>query len=244
MPNWKKIAKDMTDIVESAASASRSNTHSKLSLKRSGTQKQCLFWDCNVPIRADHFLCINHFRGFEDGLVDECPSCNRAKSSEYGLCLECHNSGYSARVQKQRQARRTSPRSSHKWYKKEHSPKQEQREATAGRGNSPRKEYSPQWEKRDATATEFFVYILKLNKGQFYAGQTRELRERLSEHRDGRVKSTAGKDPKLVWFAALSSRDAATSTEVELKNLIETNQREIRRMVVKFQDLIREVDYS
>ena len=96
----------------------------------------------------------------------------------------------------------------------------------------------------DATATEFFVYILKLEGGTFYTGQTRELRERLSEHKDGRVKSTAGKTPQLVWFTSVPSRNAATSLEVELKKLVDTNPREIRRMVVRFRDHVRELDYS
>lgn len=74
------------------------------------------------------------------------------------------------------------------------------------------------------------------------AGQTRELRERLSEHRDGKVKSTARRNPRLVWFGILPTREAATQMEVELKKLIDSNEREIRRMVIDFQDLVRELD--
>ena len=43
-----------------------------------------------------------------------------------------------------------------------------------------RREHSKAWELGDAEATDF-VYLLKLKDGTFYAGQTRELRER--EHR-------------------------------------------------------------
>ena len=107
-----------------------------------------------------------------------------------------------------------------------------------------RKETSPSWQAGDADALRFFVYILKLTDGAFYAGQTRELRERLSEHRDGLVQSTAHKDPKLVWFAVLPSRDAAASTEVALKKLIDSNPREIRRMVIGFSDMARELDFT
>ena len=107
-----------------------------------------------------------------------------------------------------------------------------------------RKESSPAWQKGDASADRFFVYILKLADGAFYAGQTRELRERLSEHRDNLVASTQGKEPKLVWFAILPSRDAAASTEVELKQLIDRNPREVRRMVIGFSDMMRELDFS
>ena len=105
-------------------------------------------------------------------------------------------------------------------------------------------EYSEAWDQADATADRFFVYVLKLDGGEFYAGQTRELRERLSEHRDGRAKSTAGRNPKLVWFGIVGTREAATAMEVELKKLVHSNPREIRRMVLSFRDLTSELDFS
>ena len=45
-----------------------------------------------------------------------------------------------------------------------------------------------------------YLYILKLDGGIFYTGQTNALELRLQEHRDGQTKSTAGKNPRLVWF--------------------------------------------
>lgn len=106
------------------------------------------------------------------------------------------------------------------------------------------KEHSDAWAAGDADATEFYVYILKLNNGKFYAGQTRELRPRLMEHRDGGTKSTAGKDPKLVWFTETLTREQATELEVELKELCDKNPREIRNMVIDFKDLVEELDFS
>ena len=85
---------------------------------------------------------------------------------------------------------------------------------------------------------------MKLDGGKIYAGQTGELRERLSEHQDGRVQSTNGKSPKLVWFSTVDTRDAATAMEVELKRLIDSHPREIRRMMLSFRDLIQELDFS
>jgi len=85
---------------------------------------------------------------------------------------------------------------------------------------------------------------LKLNDGAFYAGQTREIRERLMEHRDGTTKTTAGKEPKLVWFSTVSTRKQATELEVEVKKVCDRNPREIRRWVRKFQDLVGELDFS
>jgi len=68
------------------------------------------------------------------------------------------------------------------------------------------------------------------------------LRPRLSEHIDKKTKSTAGKNPKLKYFEILNSREAAELREAELKKLNEKNPREIRKMVISFQDLIKEVD--
>ena len=45
-----------------------------------------------------------------------------------------------------------------------------------------------------------YLYILKLDGGEYYAGQTNDLEIRLKEHEDGLTKTTAGKHPKLVWF--------------------------------------------
>ena len=49
----------------------------------------------------------------------------------------------------------------------------------------------------DKDADRFFVYILLLNSGEYYVGQTREIHERLHEHRNNQNRSTKGKEPKL-----------------------------------------------
>ena len=103
-------------------------------------------------------------------------------------------------------------------------------------------EHSEQWRKADEAASRFFVYILKLDDGSFYVGHTRELRERLSEHRDGKVISTAGRNPKLQFWRILHNRETASLAEVELKKWVDSNPRQIRRMILDFQDLIREVE--
>lgn len=117
-------------------------------------------------------------------------------------------------------------------------------ECRSAHGKAYRREYSPAWDARDAAAEEFYIYILKLDDGAFYAGQTREIRERLMEHRDGTTKATAGKSPRLVWFSTVSSRDEATKLEVQLKKLCDKNPREIRRWIRKFQDLVEELDFE
>ena len=102
-------------------------------------------------------------------------------------------------------------------------------------------EYNPKWEAADDEGDVFFIYILKLDGGKFYAGHTRELRERMSEHRDGKTRSTRGKNPLLVWFEVVDTREEAADGEAYFKELIDKNEREVRRRIREFQDLIREV---
>ena len=236
MPNWKKVVREIARSVDKAAHEVEARRQARQAdrvaprparpplrvVPRRATtpQKTCLFWSCNIPIREDHIVCREHYADLADGLLDECPGCNQAKYAEYDLCLRCVGKPQSRPARSTLSG--TSTRSQNQWYKPE---------------------YSPAWDARDATADQFFVYILKMDGGRFYAGHTRELRERLSEHRDGSVQSTKGQNPKLVWFATLPSREEAATMEVSLKKLVDTNPREVRRMVIRFRDLVRELDY-
>jgi len=223
VPDWGKVLKEIAEAVAASAIDPRITGRPRQSLGRIrfgvSEPNRCLFWDCGQAIRPDHVFCYEHFRDFQEGLVDECPGCGRAKDAVYDWCLDCYRQSSSS----QRAAYQSSRVEQKRWY---------------------RPEYSAAWDNRDATADRFFVYILKFANGAFYAGQTRELRERLSEHRDGKAKTTAGQTPKLVWFGIVKSREAATSMEVELKKLIDSNPREIRRMIISFQDLVKELDYT
>ena len=215
MPDWKKAVRDVMVAIEEAGR--RVQAEHTSSQRAVPLRNICLFWDCGKPIRSDHILCYEHYQDLQDGLLDECPGCNRAKDVQYELCLECY------REQQSTRRRTVKPSPGLRWY---------------------RPEYSKAWEMKDAEADHFFVYVLRLSDGTFYAGQTRELRERLSEHRDGRVQSTAGRAPRLIWFTTVPTRDAATSMEAKLKQVVHSNPREIRRMMVWFRDLVRELDYT
>ena len=105
-----------------------------------------------------------------------------------------------------------------------------------------RREHSAAWEAGDAEATAFYVYVLKLNDGSLYAGQTREIRARLMEHQDRLTKSTAGRDPKLAWFTTVDTRDEAERLERVVKKMCDQNPREIRRWILEFQDIVKMVD--
>ena len=98
----------------------------------------------------------------------------------------------------------------------------------------------------DREAAEFFVYILNLDGGAYYIGQTRELHERLLEHRNNMSPSTQGRNPKLVWFTTAPTRDEAAGLEQRLQqlNATPTGRREINRWVVQFKRLVDELDYT
>ena len=184
-------------------------------------QRECAFWDCDILVRQGHALCYDHYQDSLDGLIDECPECHRAKDEQYDVCLDCYD-----KTPRGKSVKQSKP-------------------VNSVRANRYTPESSPAWDKkRDAEASKFFAYILKLDGGDFYAGHTRELRERLSEHRDGRERATAGKNPKLVWFTTLGTRKDATEMEVELKKLVDSNPREIRRMYIEFKDLVGELNYD
>ena len=159
------------------------------------TARTCKVWNCPTAIRGFYIYCKEHNEAQKRGEIDDCPGCGRGKEAKYDTCSECRSSGQANGKEA----------------------------GTKGKGKTYRREYSPAWDAADAEASEFYIYILKLDDGSFYAGQTREIRERLMEHRDGTTKSTAGKNPKLAWFSTVTSREEATGLEVKLKRLCDKN---------------------
>ena len=175
--------------------------------------KTCGYQDCGETIPNWFELCAPHNTAKQKGEIDQCPSCGQYKDPRFPLCRSCNA------------ANRTQA-----------TPAQA---APAARPSRYEPESNPRWDKADQEGDVFFIYILKLDGGKFYAGHTRELRERMGEHRDGKTSSTAGKNPLLVWFDVVDTREDAAEGEAYLKELIDRNEREIRRMVNEFQDLIR-----
>lgn len=183
--------------------------------------KVCALWDCVVQVRQDWTVCPEHYPDFADAKVDICPGCGWLKSKQYEQCLPCRNG--------------KAP------------PKGRRTNATVNnRIAEPPVRYEvpptvPATE-ADGATTAAHVYILKLSSGEFYAGYSEDLESRLMEHRDGRVKSTAGKDPRLVWFDWVSTKAQALAVEDELQHLISRNPRRVRRMVLDFGKLAKLVD--
>ena len=85
-----------------------------------------------------------------------------------------------------------------------------------------------------------YLYILKLDGGQYYVGQTKELGLRLQEHRDGLTRSPNGRNPQLVYFEERrGDKHVLHEAEERLTMLNKRNPRAIRRIVAKWQSLIR-----
>jgi len=92
-----------------------------------------------------------------------------------------------------------------------------------------------------------YVYVLKKNDGNFYIGQSKDLKLRLQEHRDGKVIQTKNKDPRLVYFVTVEGdRDEANLLEDTLTRLAlhPAGQRKIRKVVEQFRERYRLVDWN
>ena len=65
----------------------------------------------------------------------------------------------------------------------------------------------------------FYVYILKLNtiNKKFYVGYTSNLEKRFIEHKNGRVKTTKDKNPKLIYYEAYDNKYLALLREKGIK---------------------------
>ena len=111
---------------------------------------------------------------------------------------------------------------------------------TAGKSAAP--ESDPAWAPGDEGRTEFYAYLLRQG-GELYAGHTRDLRERLWEHRSGSCMATspanAGEPACLVWFQTFDTRAEAADRELELKQLLLRDRRAALAMVFRFQDAAR-----
>jgi len=182
----------------------------------------CAYSGCNKRINnPKYFLCTEHHEARKEGLIDQCPVCGRFKDAQYKLCFDCFH---------KRPVKKWIPPTDFSQPKVQPTPIV--------------MEHSKAWENGDKEVNRFYTYILKLDGGKFYVGHTRELRERLSEHADGTTISTKGLNPQLQYFEILPSREDAEKRELELKKIVEANPRQIRRMIIGFQDLTRELSYE
>lgn len=66
----------------------------------------------------------------------------------------------------------------------------------------------------------FYVYVLESKKDRrLYIGFTSDLRERVKEHKNGRVDSTRYRRPlELIYYEAYKDKKIAKNREVQLKS--------------------------
>ena len=180
----------------------------------------CNFVECDESIPARHYLCTPHWELERVGYIDECDGCGQYKLSEYEFCLTCKRE----LSRSKRKASRTKTKSKVAESKPEY--------IVDAPDPRPRK---------DAETDVFYVYLLHLKGGKYYAGQTNDLGTRNLEHLFGKTTSTRGKEPKLVWFSMVHTRGEAKAYEKFLKELCDNNERAITRMIYKFLELIKNV---
>ncbi len=63
----------------------------------------------------------------------------------------------------------------------------------------------------------YYVYILKLDNGDLYKGSTADVRERVAEHKKGKVDSTRNKNPVLIHYECYLKKSDAQRRERFLK---------------------------
>ena len=65
----------------------------------------------------------------------------------------------------------------------------------------------------------YYVYIIRSQKlGQYYIGQTNDLKRRILEHKSGKSTFTSrASDWKLIYYEAFTSRGLAMQRENKLK---------------------------
>ena len=86
----------------------------------------------------------------------------------------------------------------------------------------------------------WYVYIMELEDGGYYIGQTNDLHTRYAEHTlGGGAKVTASQKGKLVWFSHTHDREAAKAMEARLQASYERSPNDIQVLAGRFQDLVR-----
>lgn len=82
-------------------------------------------------------------------------------------------------------------------------------------------ERHPQWDRKDSEQPDkkFFAYVLTTKYGH-YVGHTGHLHKRLNDHATGKVQSTYGGRPRLIWRSKpFPTREMAATFERALKVL-------------------------
>lgn len=65
----------------------------------------------------------------------------------------------------------------------------------------------------------YYTYLLKLSNDDYYAGSTKDIKQRLAKHQSGAVPHTSKfRTVKLVWCGIFENKDIALNFEKYLKS--------------------------
>jgi len=67
----------------------------------------------------------------------------------------------------------------------------------------------------------YYVYLLKVDQlggKSYYIGYTDDLQNRLKEHKEGKTKTTKGRNPLLIYYEAYDDKYSALRREKSLKS--------------------------
>ena len=78
-----------------------------------------------------------------------------------------------------------------------------------------------------------YIYILTLDGGDCYLGQTEDLERQVKEHYDGKIPSTADRNPQLVWSEQWVGHNAKLQKRKD--NLVKLYSENPRAMLYKLQ---------
>ena len=90
------------------------------------------------------------------------------------------------------------------------------------------------------------LYILELDGGDFYIGQTSDVEARLVEHKQGTTQSTKGRNPELVWFKEFRGNKwlvLEREKELTLLKTTHSGRREIIEMILDWQRPLRNIKF-
>ncbi len=154
------------------------------------SEKVCGYWRCNKRIPDNSFLCAEHYEDWDEGLINQCPVCNRFKDVMHYLCPDCFG-GRSVVPWKPHVRIPPSKQQHEVEYSEARANGKSQIATRAGEGAG----YSYSWMDSHLSPARCFVYILEFDDGQFYVGHTIDLRKQLAEHRKQKASSLTGRNP-------------------------------------------------
>ncbi|MCK5416329.1 GIY-YIG nuclease family protein [Candidatus Parcubacteria bacterium] len=82
----------------------------------------------------------------------------------------------------------------------------------------------------------YYVYLLKckeLGTKIFYIGCSSDLRKRIGQHKNNEVKTTKGREPKLIYYEAFNNKYLAYEREKGLKSSGSVYNALLRRLKIK-----------